>query len=209
VSNAIDSFMILDLPVPAAAAGTVTLTFLNNLAWVCESLAFSVSTDLSAPAAGCIYQLTPPQRQMPASGGDGAIMVTAEPGCDWTAESSSPSWITVTSGAGGSGDGAVLFSVLPNTAQEQREAVISVMDQDFIIIQAARTPVVTGPFDGTWTGTFGGIFTYISGSTYEYDNESLSISVTNGRITSNMPVFGSGSIEESGSGTWRATPPAV
>jgi hypothetical protein len=49
------------------------------------------------------------------------------------------SWITVTSGASGSGNGSVGFTVAANTAQTQRTGVVTVAGQAVSVTQAAQT----------------------------------------------------------------------
>ncbi len=53
-----------------------------------------------------------------AGGGTGTINVSTMSGCAWTA-SSGESWITITSGARGTGNGTVRFTVARNTDKER------------------------------------------------------------------------------------------
>jgi hypothetical protein len=68
--------------------------------------------------------------------------------CTWTA-SSSDSWISVTSGSPGTGDGTVTYSILPNTTGSSRTGKMRIGNQDFFILQAQ------GPF----TDDPGNVFT--------------------------------------------------
>jgi len=68
--------------------------------------------------------------------GSGSVNVTAPGGCTWTATSTTPSWLSITSGANGNGNGTVGFSVSANSAQ-QRSATIVVGKQVVVITQAA------------------------------------------------------------------------
>ena len=63
------------------------------------------------------------QRRLPAAGGTGSTNVTSSAGCPWSAVSNN-TWITVTSGASGSGNGSVGFTVAanPNTVAANRHA---------------------------------------------------------------------------------------
>jgi hypothetical protein len=88
-----------------------------------------------AAAAPCSYSITPPDTTVAADGGLGSIAVTAGAGCAWTATSNAP-WIAITSGAGGSGPGAVAFSVAANTGPA-RSGTITVAGQTFTVNQAA------------------------------------------------------------------------
>jgi len=61
-------------------------------------------------AEGCYYSINPTGAGVPPAGGSGSVAVTAATGCAWTAVSND-AFITVTSGASGSGDGSVGYSV--------------------------------------------------------------------------------------------------
>ena len=61
-----------------------------------------------------------------AGGGTGLTAVTAPAGCAWTGVSNNTSWLTVTSGASGSGNGTVAFSAAANAdASARRDAYIA------------------------------------------------------------------------------------
>jgi hypothetical protein len=73
-------------------------------------------------ATGCDILRPPPciglraesgNLSFPASGGRGTIQVTAPSGCNWRA-STDVTWITIESGATGSGNGSVVFVVAAN-----------------------------------------------------------------------------------------------
>ena len=62
------------------------------------------------------------------------IHVTATTGCAWTA-ASSVSWVSVTEGSSGSGDGTVRLSVQPNTGAA-RAVTLTIAGQPFALTQA-------------------------------------------------------------------------
>ena len=63
----------------------------------------------------CTFTVDSRPQAFPFGGGAGTpIAVSSQTGCSWTAQSNA-SWISITSGAGGSGSGSVGFSVAPNT----------------------------------------------------------------------------------------------
>lgn len=74
-------------------------------------------------ASGCTVGLSQTTRQVPRNGGMRTVDVTAGAGCTWTAVSQ-VTWITVTSGAAGSGAGTVEFSVEANPAMQPRTGTI-------------------------------------------------------------------------------------
>lgn len=89
-----------------------------------------------APAqSACRYDVSPASRTVPAAGGTGEFDVASSADCPWTA-SSNASWITVTSGPGGSGNGRVSFSAAANNGPE-RAGTLSVAGQTVTVTQAA------------------------------------------------------------------------
>jgi Viral BACON domain len=65
-------------------------------------------------AYGCTYSISPTAQSVPAVGGSGIVNVTASSGCSWTAQSNA-NWISLNSGASGSGSGQVAYSVSVNS----------------------------------------------------------------------------------------------
>jgi hypothetical protein len=72
----------------------------------------------------CNYEISPTSRTFASGGGSGPVSVTAGAGCGWTAASDA-SWLTITSGSSGSGNGTVNYSVAANSGS-QRSGVITV-----------------------------------------------------------------------------------
>jgi hypothetical protein len=84
---------------------------------------------------GCSVSVTPSTASMPVSGGNGTIRVEAAAECAWSAVSGA-SWITITSGASGSGTGEIRYSV-GASGGPGRTGVIKVGEQEVTIKQAA------------------------------------------------------------------------
>ena len=95
---------------------------------------FTVSQ--SAETSGCTYAVSPTNQSIVAGGGTGSTNVTAPAGCAWTGVSNNTSWLTVTSGASGSGNGAVGFSAAANTSSSQRSGTLTIAGQAFTVTQA-------------------------------------------------------------------------
>ncbi len=70
---------------------------------------------------GCTYAISATDESFTSSGGSGTVLVTTQSGCTWTAASNA-SWLTITSGAAGSGSGTVKYSVARNTGSSSRTA---------------------------------------------------------------------------------------
>jgi hypothetical protein len=79
-----------------------------------------------APTCPCTTSITPTSASFPAAGGSGSFMVTiACSNFNWSAKSSA-SWISITSGANGTGNGTITFRVSNNTSSRSRLGTISV-----------------------------------------------------------------------------------
>ena len=96
----------------------------------------TIQLTIQAPVA-CNYGISPTSAAFPSSGGTGTVAVSAGSGCTWTAIPSA-NWITISSGASGSGSGSVAYTVAANTGVA-RSASIAVAGQTFSITQAAVT----------------------------------------------------------------------
>jgi hypothetical protein len=86
-------------------------------------------------ANGCTYVASPTSVSAVTGASSGSVAVTAGTGCTWTA-SSSASWLTVTSGASGSGNGSVGYAVAANTGAA-RSATLTVGGKTVTVNQAA------------------------------------------------------------------------
>jgi hypothetical protein len=115
------TFVVRDNPGPARQ-GSLTIA----------GQQFNV-TQAGTPVANCTYSITPLFNNFEGSGGTGAINVTAGQGCSWQAISNA-SWVTITSGGAGVGNGTVSYTVAANTGPP-RKAVIIVAGKSFSIKQ--------------------------------------------------------------------------
>jgi hypothetical protein len=87
-------------------------------------------------ASGCSYTVNPTTVSVGAAGGSGpGITVSSASGCGWSA-STATSWLTITSGASGSGNGSVGFTAAQNTG-EARSGSLSIAGQTVTVNQAA------------------------------------------------------------------------
>ena len=158
---------------------------------------------ISTPATDCSYSLSEYSKPFISSGGSGSVSVIAAAGCTWTAASEA-AWITVTSGSSGSGNGTVAYSVKANSSNQQRTGSINIADKMFTITQEGSVNQ-SGSFNGDWAGTFNGIYTGLSGSTWEYKDQQLSLTIWGTKIYGGAPSLGSGNIDASGNAAWGNT----
>jgi hypothetical protein len=86
----------------------------------------------------CSYSLTPTHVAFPIEGGSGQINVTASNGCPWSTESAA--WVKVSSGASGTSNGTVQYSVAPNSSPEGRFGTIVIAERTFLVTQAGTVP---------------------------------------------------------------------
>ncbi len=85
----------------------------------------------------CSYIASPPSpSSFAALGGNGSVSVDTSSDCPWTA-SSNDGWITITSGASGTGPGTVSFLVNSNTGTSSRTGSLRVAGQTVTVSQQA------------------------------------------------------------------------
>jgi uncharacterized protein (TIGR03437 family) len=82
------------------------------------------------------------------------VSVTAGPGCAWTAASNA-NWITLTSAAGGSGSGAVSYSVAANPGADPRTGTITIAGQTFTVTQGGACKYGISPANQSFPPTGG------------------------------------------------------
>lgn len=80
----------------------------------------------------------------------GTISVTAAPGAEWKAVSGA-SWLTITNGADGTGNGRIVYSAAANESGVARSGTITIADQTFTLRQDARPAELTGSWSALAT----------------------------------------------------------
>ncbi len=95
-------------------------------------------------ASGCSPMIGSSNQTLGANGGTGNVAVSAANGCTWTATTANADWLTITSGASGSGNGSVAFNVAPN-AGAARSGTLTIAGQTFTVNQAAPCSFVIAP----------------------------------------------------------------
>jgi hypothetical protein len=86
----------------------------------------------SPPA--CTYAISPRSDNVPVAGDTGTVQVSTAGTCAWKA-SSNASWISVASGASGTGNGSVRYQVSPNSGA-WRTGTLTIAGQTFTVTQA-------------------------------------------------------------------------
>ena len=89
--------------------------------------------------AGCTFSLAATAVAVPVGGGTGSVNVTANGGqCAWSAASNS-SWLTVTSGGSGTGNGTVNFTAAANNNAAARAGTLTIAGLVFTVTQPGNT----------------------------------------------------------------------
>ncbi|HLJ46992.1 MAG TPA: BACON domain-containing carbohydrate-binding protein [Bryobacteraceae bacterium] len=135
--------------------------------------------------AGATFTLSPSAASVAAILVTGTFTVTATPSdATWTA-TSNVSWISITSGASGTGNGTVGYSIAANPSVNQRVGMISVAGQNFTVTQAgvAATftlmPVSAGVAAAGGTGTVG-VTSSATDAVWTAASNALWITITSG-----------------------------
>ena len=82
----------------------------------------------------CSYSISPNNVKVEAPAGGGTTTVSTSSTCTWTAVSND-SWITVTSGVSGTGNGTVTFSYAANSGSRDRKGTLTVAGRTFTVEQ--------------------------------------------------------------------------
>ncbi|HNG28740.1 MAG TPA: immunoglobulin domain-containing protein, partial [Blastocatellia bacterium] len=116
--------------------GTATITVFNPApgGGVSNALSFTITQLV------CNYAIQPSEQTFTASGGNGTVAVSAGSECTWTATSNAQ-WITITSGASGTGAGTVSYRVEPNTGA-QRSGLLTIAGKTFTVTQGCTDTVI-------------------------------------------------------------------
>jgi hypothetical protein len=119
-------------PDPVSRQGTITIA----------GQLFTLTQD-----ASCGYSLSAAQATLGAGAASARVYVSAPAGCNWTAASNHPSWLTVTSGASGTGNGTVTYAVTANTAAPSRQGTLTIAGQTFHLTQSGSSTW----YNSSWT----------------------------------------------------------
>jgi len=114
-------FQVAANPTPSMRQGRITLN--------------GVAAQVSQAGVSCRVEISAQSQSIDASGGTGAVEVVAPASCAWSA-AATESWLTITSGAGGTGNGTVNFRVAANTGAA-RIGGLAITDKTFVVTQAA------------------------------------------------------------------------
>ncbi len=140
----------LGKPTPNPTTGIITVDLTSIFAgWPVPGTIYvsdvaAVGPGGSAPSAlsntftfgtACTFTASPLNPSATSAGGAASVAVTAGSTCNWTATSNA-TWITISSGGSGTGNGTVNYTVAANTATTSRMGTITVAGQTATVTQA-------------------------------------------------------------------------
>ncbi len=134
-----DSFISITTTSTGTGSGTVSYAVTANTALTARvgtmTIAGATVTIDQAAAPACTYALSPSSTNAPATVVTNTVTMTAGAGCTWNATPNG-SWITIQSGASGTGSGLITYALAANTNSNQRVGTITAAGQTFAITQA-------------------------------------------------------------------------
>ena len=86
-------------------------------------------------SSGCTFSINPDSYSVASTGGSSTVAIATVAECGWTATSSA-SWITITSGSSGTGNGTVQFGVASTTGPA-RSATLTIAGRTFAVSQSS------------------------------------------------------------------------
>jgi len=89
-----------------------------------------------SPVSKCAVSFDAPATTLPSSGGSGALTIKTERECQWTAQAEG-SWLSITAGASGQGEGSVQFNAAQNNDPVSRSGAITVNGLRAALTQSA------------------------------------------------------------------------
>jgi hypothetical protein len=127
-----------------SASGSVTYSVAANSATQSRNGSLTIGgqsqeiTQQGRSPTTCTYTVSPVNAEFGKDAGIGTVTVNAPPDCSWTAASNA-SWLTITSGGQGSGNGSIAYTVARNADVADRNADITVADRKFTVRQSGDT----------------------------------------------------------------------
>ena len=148
VSN--NSFITITSGASGSGNGTVSYTVAANTSSsaLTGTVTIAGQTFTVTEAVPCTFSINPTNRVFTAAGGSDSVSVTAPNGCAWTAVSNN-SFITITSGSSGSGNGTVFYTVAANTSINGLTGTMTIAGQTFTVTQSGASETCTHTLSAT------------------------------------------------------------
>jgi chitodextrinase len=96
---------------------------------------------LGVTATTCTFAISETGRSFDSNSATGSVLVSAGTGCGWAAASnaSDSSWLVVSAGSSGSGDGTVSYSVAANGNRAERSGTLTVAGRNYTVTQSGAS----------------------------------------------------------------------
>ena len=137
-----DSWLTVTAGGSGAGSGTVSYSVAANSSTTAHNGTLTIAGQTftvtqAATGEGCTFTLKPTSINLPAKGGSKTVKLKAQgTDCTWTAVSND-SFITITAGSSGTGNGTVRYSVPGNTNTVPLTGTMTIAGQTFTVNQAA------------------------------------------------------------------------
>lgn len=109
--------------------------------------AYNLTTAEVLPVSACVVAMVPQNRSFTTGGGSSNVVVADGPGCNWTATTDSPAWITL-NGNSGTGNGSFSYNVAGNVG-ETRMGTVTIGSTSFKVMEGGTTQIFTDVPTGT------------------------------------------------------------
>jgi hypothetical protein len=119
---------------PTLTSGQRKMMTSNDLQML-ETIGYTIGGTVTPPPPTCTFTLSPTSASFGTAGGTGSVIVDASANTCTRTATSNASWLTVTSGASGTGDGAVGYSVAANNGGS-RSGTLTIAGQSFTVNQS-------------------------------------------------------------------------
>jgi hypothetical protein len=138
VSN--DPFITITSSSSGSGNGTVHYTVLGNANTTARTGTMTIAGQIftvNQEAGGCTFSLSPKEGKFKAAGGSGTVKVKPNfSDCAWTVvKNPAFSFITITNGASGVGEGTVSYTVAPNSNDMPQIGSITIGGELFVITE--------------------------------------------------------------------------
>ena len=120
--------------------------------------AFHCNKSPAAPSPNCTPTVAPAAVSLPSSASTARFVVTVAAGCAWSAQSQA-GWLSITTGAGGSGTGEVVVAATTNANASPRSGSVIIAGEASHAVSVVPTKVVdtTGAGDAYAAGFLAGL----------------------------------------------------
>ena len=106
----------------------------------------ALSNTFSFTGSGpCSFSVSSPSLSVPATSGSYTTTVSTTSGCAWTGVSNNTSWISVTGGSSGTGNGTVSYTVAANTSTSPRTGTLTIAGVTVTVTQAGACNYTVAP----------------------------------------------------------------